>query len=105
MACMDRVGASAVGSPSAPITYHDRMRCEVLFFAQAREAAGSDRQSIDLPDRATVRTVLDALSAQHPHLQMLRGRLAVAIDQRYASADTPLREGCVIALIPPVSGG
>lgn len=81
------------------------MRCEVLFFAQAREAAKCDRQSIDLPAESTVRDALDALGVQHPTLQSLRGRLAVAVDQRYATADSPLRDGCVIALIPPVSGG
>ena len=81
------------------------MRCEGLYFAQARELAACDRESISLPAGATVREALDAIMAKHPALQSLSGRLAIAVDERYASPDTPLRDGCVIALIPPVSGG
>ena len=81
------------------------MRCEVLYFAQARELAANDRESINLPEGATVREALAAIMTKHPTLQSLSGRLAIAVDERYASHDAPLRDGCVIALIPPVSGG
>ena len=81
------------------------MRCEVLYFAQARELAACDREPIDLPSGATVRAALAAIMAKHASLQSLSGRLAIAVDERYAPPDAPLRDGCVIALIPPVSGG
>jgi len=32
-------------------------------------------------------------------------RLRVALDEEFAPLDAPLREGCEVALIPPVAGG
>jgi molybdopterin converting factor subunit 1 len=81
------------------------MRCEVRLFAQARELAGTDRFSLDLPERATVADAMDHILQRHPALLPLRDRLAMAIDQRYAPPTAALSEDCTIALIPPVSGG
>ena len=88
-----------------PSRYDSKMRCEVLLFAQARDEIGRDRLTLELSDGASVGDALDALVNQHPALEGLRDRLAVAVDGRYAAPHTPLREGCTIALIPPVSGG
>jgi molybdopterin converting factor subunit 1 len=85
--------------------YDSKMRCEVLLFAQARDSVGRNRLTLELSDGASVSDALDALLHQHPALQVLRNRLAVAMDNRYASPHTPLCDGCTIALIPPVSGG
>lgn len=81
------------------------MRCEVLLFAQARELAGRERLTLDLPERATVADALQAVMQRHPELTVLRGGLAIALDEHYAPQHTLLRDGCTLALIPPVSGG
>jgi molybdopterin converting factor subunit 1 len=81
------------------------MQCTVLFFAQARDLAGCERMSIDLPRAATAGDALEAIMRLHPALQPLRDRMAVAVDERYARLEAPLSDGCTIALIPPVSGG
>lgn len=81
------------------------MRCEVLLFAHLREALGRDRLAIQVRDGATVDDALKLLAGEHEAIARLRGRLAVAVDEHYQPATAPLREGCVIALIPPVSGG
>lgn len=81
------------------------MQCSVRLFAQARDLAGTDRMTLDLPQNATVRDALNAILQSHPDLEPLCQRLAVAVDERYAQMDSTLRDGCIIALIPPVSGG
>ena len=81
------------------------MKCEVLLFAQIRDAVGRDRLEIELPVGAKVRDALDALASKHEAIAKTRSQLAVAVDERYANTETVLREGCTIALIPPVSGG
>jgi molybdopterin converting factor subunit 1 len=81
------------------------MRCEILLFAHMRDAMGKDRLTIVLDDAATVGDALESLSASHESIAALRGRLAVAVNQRYEKLSTPLRDGDVLALIPPVSGG
>lgn len=81
------------------------MRCAVLLFAQAADMLGADHVAIDVPDGATVGDALDHLFRQHPALAPLRGKVAVAVDQRYQPPAAPLPAGSTIALIPPVSGG
>ena len=80
------------------------MKCEVLLFAQLRDAVGCDRLTIDLPERATVADALKALASQHRAIDESHDRLAVAVNERYARQTDGLRDRDVIALIPPVSG-
>jgi molybdopterin converting factor small subunit len=54
---------------------------------------------LELPDGATVQTVLEALAVPE-HLVAL-----VAVNRRAAEADTPLADGDLVEVIPPVTGG
>jgi molybdopterin converting factor subunit 1 len=81
------------------------MRCEVLLFAQLREAVGRDRLTIEMPDAATVAVLVDALCREHGAIAALRGRVAVAVDETYRPMSFTLGHGSTVALIPPVSGG
>lgn len=83
------------------------MRCTVLVFANLRDAIGCDRLLLELPKDATVSMMLDQLATTHPAIAQLRDRraLAVAVDEKYQPPTAPLRDGCIVALIPPVSGG
>ena len=81
------------------------MRCTVLLFAQLRESIGRDRLNIELRDGATVADALEALAREHDIVRDMRGRIAVAVDEKYQPETAVLRDGNTIALIPPVSGG
>lgn len=76
----------------------------VLYFAAARERAGTDREALDLAGR-TVEGALDEIVRLHPDLGPLRARLRVAVDQAFARPEDVVSEGAEIALIPPVAGG
>ena len=79
--------------------------CEykIKYFAMLREQRGVDAEVIRS----------DAVTAQdlYAELQCLHGfglptdRLKVAVNQRYASWDTPLTSGDEVVFIPPVAGG
>ena len=77
----------------------------VLFFAGARDRAGSASVSITLPDGSRVSDALAALEREHPGLAELRPHLAVAVDRRLSGPDALLANGAELALLPPVSGG
>lgn len=81
------------------------MRCDVLLFAQLREAIGRDRLTIELPIGARVADAIAHLAQQHEAIKRLEGKLAVAVNERYQGDSARLEDGCTIALIPPVSGG
>lgn len=82
------------------------MIIEVLYFAVLRDLTGSSEERIDVDESTTsLGDLLDVLSRKHP---ALAGRLAsvrVARNETFATLDTPLAAGDVIALIPPVAGG
>lgn len=81
------------------------MRVRVLAFATARDALGTDALEIDLPEGATVGDLREELVLDHPELEEIWSRLAVAVDGEMASSETPLGSGREVALLPPVSGG
>jgi molybdopterin converting factor subunit 1 len=81
------------------------MQVEVRLFAQARERVGSAQTRIELPEGSRVADALGAMVRAYPALEELRAHLAVAVDGELVRADAPLREGCELSLLPPVSGG
>lgn len=81
------------------------MQIRVLYFAVVRERIGTSEQTISLPANATVGTLLDQLAATHQAVATLRSHVRVAVNEEFQPASHPLRDGDVVALIPPVSGG
>ena len=81
------------------------MRVTLLYFAAARERAGTDREIFDLPDGSTAGQAKARALEAHPALQPLAPHLRVAVDKAFAPDAQVLSEGAEVALIPPVSGG
>ena len=50
----------------------------VLLFAQARERAGTARETLELPAGSRVSDALGVLESRHPELATLRDHLAIA---------------------------
>jgi molybdopterin synthase catalytic subunit len=81
------------------------MRVTILYFAAARERAGVPSEPLDLPDGATAGQALALACQRHPALQAVADKLRLAVDEDFVQPGRKLRDGCEIALIPPVSGG
>jgi molybdopterin converting factor subunit 1 len=81
------------------------MRIRVLYFAVFRERVGSEGETIELGDGATVTALVAALEARHDVVRALRGRYRVAVNQAMVAGDEALGDGDEVALIPPVAGG
>jgi molybdopterin converting factor subunit 1 len=78
---------------------------DVLFFAAARERAGTDRLRVEVPEPATIARLWERLAALRPALRDVLPACRAAVDEEFAPRSTPLREGSVVAVLPPVSGG
>jgi molybdopterin converting factor subunit 1 len=78
------------------------MRVTVLYFAAARERAGTSREELELPDGSTAAQALEAIALKRPGIAAIASKLRLAVDQEF---DGELRDGSELALIPPVSGG
>jgi MoaE-MoaD fusion protein len=83
----------------------NQVTIRVLLFGAARDAvnAGSLELSLDTP--ATVSSAFQKLVEKSSQLERFGRSLLFAVNQEYATADTPLRENDELAIFPPVSGG
>jgi molybdopterin converting factor subunit 1 len=81
------------------------MNVRVKLFAAAKELAGSDELTVELPANATVAEVRSAVVESHPALDRIMRHAMWAVDAEYASDATIVTERSAVALIPPVSGG
>ncbi|MBK1673734.1 molybdopterin synthase sulfur carrier subunit [Ectothiorhodospira shaposhnikovii] len=77
------------------------MTITVLYFASLREFSGCPREEMDATG---IHCVLDVWrNAQEG--RPLPPRTLIAVNQEYAAADHPVREGDEVAFFPPVTGG
>ncbi len=80
------------------------MRIKLKFFATIRELVGSSGEAMDIQEDATVSTFLDKVKKDYGALKTME-RILVAVNGEYVDPEALLREGDVVALFPPVSGG
>lgn len=81
------------------------MKLTVRYFAVARERAKLGSEVVELPAGAKVADLKALLASRHPALASVFPQLKFALDEEFAPLDTPLHDGCEVALIPPVAGG
>jgi molybdopterin converting factor subunit 1 len=77
----------------------------VLFFASIAQAVGVRRTSVPFATGDTVAELRDRIVEAYPVIKPFVENLMYAVDEEYADASTPVRDGATLALIPPVSGG
>jgi molybdopterin synthase catalytic subunit len=88
-----------------PKSRRSLLKIRVRFFALYRERAKQDALILDLPKGAIVSDATDELLRCYPGLAPNGTPLVVALNAKYATPGTPLKDGDELALIPPVSGG
>lgn len=81
------------------------MRISIRYFAALREAAGKERETLELPEGASVAAARDALAERHAVVAPLLPRCVAAVNRAYVPAETVLREGDELVFIPPLGGG
>ncbi len=77
---------------------------KVLLFGAAADAAGTREEEITA-NGVTLRELFSMLTHKYPALGPMRGTLAFAINNEYASMDEMVSAGDEVAVLPPVSGG
>jgi len=77
----------------------------LLYFGQAREEAGSASEELWFPPGSSIASVMKEVASRHPSIRKLLSSAQVAVNEEVVSADSRLREGDVVAILPPVAGG
>jgi len=81
------------------------IRVKVLYFGQARDAAGTEAEFLSLPTLASVRALVSESTKAHGRLKGLSGSMRIAVNEEIAGEGQRLKDGDVVALLPPVAGG
>ena len=77
----------------------------VKLFAAFQEAYGLSELHWEFPRKTPVVEILNRCIQEHPELEQWRNLTRFGINLEFATADTLLKQGDEVALIPPVSGG
>jgi molybdopterin synthase catalytic subunit len=83
----------------------ERVSIRVLFFGGARDVVEANELEISLAAPATVGGAFRQLVERFAQLERFGRSLLFAVNQEYATQDTPLKENDELAVFPPVSGG
>jgi len=81
------------------------IRVKMIYFAQAREAAGTKDEEFKLDEKTSVKSALSKAFEAHPKLRPLEKAIKVAVNEEITQEDAPLKAGDRVALLPPVVGG
>jgi sulfur-carrier protein len=79
------------------------IRVKVLYFGQAREAAGTSSEGVVLPEDTRLKTLVERSKRTHGGLARLTS--VIALNEEVALDDAVLADGDVVAFLPPVTGG
>jgi molybdopterin synthase sulfur carrier subunit len=88
------------------------MRLKVRYFARYRSLVGKSEEELEVPEGITVGELIEILKERYP---VLRNEVFAEEDDladvnvsrngRYVRFDEVLKDGDVVAIFPPVSGG
>jgi molybdopterin converting factor subunit 1 len=81
------------------------IRVKVLYFGQAREAAGTRAEEFSLPQASSVKALVSMSVEAHRRLQEISRAMRIAVNEEIAGDDERLAEGDVVAFLPPGAGG
>ncbi len=83
----------------------EQVRIRVLFFGAARDFVDANPLEAAFPAPATVGSAFRQLVEKFAPLERFGRSLLFAVNQEYATLETPLKENDELAIFPPVSGG
>jgi molybdopterin converting factor subunit 1 len=81
------------------------VKVDVRLFAVARDLAGTDLISLELPTGSTVSQLRAQLSTEVHALASVLPHILIAVGSEYVRDDAIIPAGTEVACIPPVSGG
>lgn len=80
------------------------MRVKIQYYASIRELVGTPSEEVSLEEGTRIIDLLKEVIEAHKPLRGLK-RILIAVNGEYVEMDKVLRDGDLVAIFPPVSGG
>ena len=80
------------------------MEIQLLFFGITTDLVGEKSMSISIIDNTSITELKSILMTRFSGLKNIH-EFAIAVNEDYAEDDLIIKNGDVVAIIPPVSGG
>jgi len=80
------------------------MKIQLLFFGITTDLTGKTSQTFEMQENTSIKDLKNKLISEYPNLTNIN-EFAIAVNEEYANEDLKIKEGDVVAIIPPVSGG
>ena len=77
----------------------------VAYLGQAREAAGTKEEALELPSPANIELAFSQAVETHPGLEAIKKNIRLLLNGQWASDHAELKDGDRITLLPPSGGG
>jgi MoaD family protein len=81
------------------------VKVALVYLGQAREAAGTKEEEIELPAPAKIEQAISQAITAHPKLSELKETIKLLINGQWAAEKAQLKDGDRVTLLPPVGGG
>ena len=82
----------------------ENVRVRVRYFASIRDRVGLEQEEVETPIGTTLSALYLTLKMAHDALEEW-DRVLLAVNGEYMEPDHSLKEGDLVAVFPPVSGG
>jgi molybdopterin converting factor subunit 1 len=83
----------------------EMIQVKVLFFSVLRDLTGVSEIEWQLPAESSMDDLVESLFERWSGLREWDASLLLAIDHDYVGREALLKEGCEVAVMPPVQGG
>lgn len=81
------------------------MTVRAEFYSRLKEIVGASTLELTLPDDATVSDLIEQLFSEYPKLRDFQNSMLFGIGIDFVEKNHILRDGDVIAIMPPAQGG
>jgi len=81
------------------------MKIKVIYFATAREAAATQRETFDMPPGAGIADLALQMIERHPELDRMLDSVRFSVNLEVIEGREGLRDGDEVGVLPPLAGG
>jgi len=81
------------------------MKIKIKVFASIRDICGFNEKELIVSDLIKVNDVVDLFIKSNHELSAKRDDFLIAVNEEYCAPDMILKDGDILAIFPPVSGG